>query len=242
MDVRDVQRRLVTAGQSIEVDGVMGPRTHAALFAFVGMTGVTGDIVALGRAAPLYYPAAGLTTSLRLAHALARWAVETCGFTRCAESLNYSASGLMQTFGVRRITQAAANTLGRQPGEKTVPLDRQQAIANIVYGGRWGRDNLGNQRPGDGWLYRGRGLTQLTGYDNYAEAAHITGIDLVMHPEQAADPATGLRIACDYWTARHINEAADEDDAEEVCRRVNGGRNGLVDQLKYLTRAKVVLK
>ena len=242
MDVRDVQRRLAAAGQSVAIDGVFGPKSYAALFAFVGQRPVSPLIEALGKAAPVYLPQAGITTALRLRHALAQWACETGGFARMEESMNYSPQGLLTTFGAKRINSQTAMSLGRQQGEQMVPVDRQRQIANIVYGGNWGRQNLGNERPGDGWLYRGRGLTQLTGLANYTDAKAVTGIDLIMHPEQAADPAISLRIACAYWAKRDINEAADRDDLEDVTVKINGGLNGLRERRQYLTRAAVVLK
>jgi putative chitinase len=104
-----------------------------------------------------------------------------------------------------------------------------------------GRADLGNVRPGDGRRYKGRGLIQLTGRANYRQIGARLGLDLEGRPELAADPLTSLRIACEYWTSRRINDAADEDDLLAVTRRVNGGLNGLEDRREYLRRARVAL-
>ena len=227
MDVRAIQTALCAAGKPVSVDGQCGAKTYAALFAFVGRSAVTPLAVALGSAADRYFVPAGLTTSLRLRHALAQWAVETGGFQRMEENLDYSAQRLTQVWPSRFPTIAAAMPYAGHP----------IALANKSYGGRFG-----NNTVGDGWLYRGRGLTQLTFRNNYAEAATMTGLDLVGNPDQVADPATGLRVACTYWTARAINAAADRDDVVTVRKLVNGGTNGLDEAKAYLARAKLVLK
>src|SRR5690606_23990493 len=66
------------------------------------------------------------------------------GLTPRRESLNYSASSLIKNFSRARISAADANRLGRKAGEKSLSLDRQKQIANLIYGGEWGRKNLGN--------------------------------------------------------------------------------------------------
>jgi putative chitinase len=104
-----------------------------------------------------------------------------------------------------------------------------------------GRMDLGNTQPGDGRRYKGRGLIQLTGRANYREIGGRLGLDLEGNPALAADPLTSLRIACEYWTSRRINEAADEDDLLTVTRRVNGGLNGLEERRAYLDRARAAL-
>ena len=62
-----------------------------------------------------------------------------------------------------------------------------------------GRKDLGNNQPGDGARFRGRGLIQITGRANYRAMGTKLGLDLVDNPTQAADPATSLRIACAFW-------------------------------------------
>lgn len=104
-----------------------------------------------------------------------------------------------------------------------------------------GRADLGNVHPGDGKRYKGRGLLQLTGRDNYRRIGKILKIDLEDEPLLAGDPVISLRIACEYWKGRKINSPADDDDLLEVTRRVNGGLNGLDDRSTYLKKAKTAL-
>ncbi len=101
-----------------------------------------------------------------------------------------------------------------------------------------GRADLGNNQPGDGPRYKGRGLLQLTGRANYRSIGGILGVDLENHPERAAEPVLSLKIACEFWKRKNINQFCDADDLVEVTRRVNGGRNGLEDRGAYTAKAK----
>lgn len=184
--------------------------------------------------------ASGITTPLRMAHFLAHMAHETGGFTSLVENLNYSVAGLLKTFSRARISKADAERLGRKPGEKALSVHRQQQIANRVYGGAWGRKNLGNIAPDDGWRFRGGGPYQLTGLDNYDRFGKAVGVDLVAKPELARDPDTGVEIAARYFAAR-MAAAADRDDIAATTKALNGGSNGLADRRAALGRAKAVL-
>ena len=104
-----------------------------------------------------------------------------------------------------------------------------------------GRADLGNTETGDGKRYKGRGLIQLTGRDNYRRLGNTLGEDFIAHPERCAEPAISLVIACEYWKWRAINATADTDDLVAVTRAVNGGTNGLADRRKYLGLAKTEL-
>lgn len=104
-----------------------------------------------------------------------------------------------------------------------------------------GRADLGNINPGDGRRYKGRGLIQLTGRANYRRIGANLGLPLEEEPELAAQPATSLKIACEYWKYRSINAAADSDDLIRATRLVNGGLNGLEDRREYLRKAKQAL-
>lgn len=105
-----------------------------------------------------------------------------------------------------------------------------------------GRADLGNVLPGDGYLFRGRGLIHLTGRNNYSRAGTALNLPLVDRPELAAEPEHAARIACWYWNSRGIGKAALRDQLETVTRAVNGGLNGLADRAAWLARAKAALE
>jgi putative chitinase len=104
-----------------------------------------------------------------------------------------------------------------------------------------GRQDLGNIRPGDGRLYCGRGIFQLTGRANYARIGAALALPLEVEPELAADPQISVKIACHYWMTHSINQPADADNIELVTRLINGGQNGLADRKACLARAKELL-
>jgi putative chitinase len=241
-NARRAQQRLVERGFALIVDGDFGAKSLAALMSWIGGRPVVSQLrTDLGAAAARHFPAAGIATPLRLAHALAQQSVETGGFTQMAESLNYSAKALRGTFGRHRISDADCQRLARRDGEKVVPVARQKEIANLVYGGKWGRDNLGNDQPGDGWRFRGRGAKQTTGRSNYGKVRDVTGLDVLDRPELLEDPDTGMKAACIYWQDRGCNALADADDVTALSIRINGGQNGLDGRKAALKRAREIL-
>lgn len=100
---------------------------------------------------------------------------------------------------------------------------------------------MGNLPPGDGYRFRGRGLIQLTGRQNYTLYGTLLSYDLVEVPDKAAEPATALAIACTFWKKLDLNAAADADDVILVTKRINGGLNGIEQRRAYLAKAKAVL-
>lgn len=120
------------------------------------------------------------TPLAHLAAILAEAHHETGGqFQPVSENLNYSAKRLTEVWPSRFPTLAAAAPYGNNP----------QKLANKVYGGR-----LGNTGPNDGWLYRGRGMAQITGKTNYAK------FGLAGAPDKAAEMSTAIRILFDGMT------------------------------------------
>lgn len=178
----------------------------------------------------------GIDSTLEKAHFLGQMHVESAGFKVFRESLNYSVEGLLSTFERHRVTDEQAHQFGRKAGQAA----RQEALANILYGGEWGAKNLGNTQPGDGWAFIGRGLKQLTGRDNYTRCSRgLHGDDrLLDNPrllEQLPDMA---RSAGWFWTSRPIKSMAARDDILGVTRAVNGGTNGLDARISQTRRAQ----
>lgn len=93
-----------------------------------------------------------------------------------------------------------------------------------------GRSDLGNNRPGDGKKYKGRGYIQLTGRSNYRQYGKLVGADLENKPELAADPEIAAKVALAYWNKRVNRTAAQNGDVLTVTRNINGGTNGLQDR------------
>ncbi len=170
-----------------------------------------------------------INSPLRVCHFLAQIAHESGSFNFRTENLNYSAKALRAVFGKYFATDDDAESCARQP----------EKIANIVYASRMGN---GDADSGEGWKYRGRGLIQLTGKDNYEQCGAAIGLPLADEPDQVAESAdTAVAAACWFWKLRRLNEAADEDDVELITRRINGGTHGLEDRKEFLERAKKAL-
>lgn len=221
MDWMTIQARL-----GVSADGRPGRMTYAALIERIAgrELPLAGD---LGSGLATHGPSYGIDASaMRLAAFLAQTAHESAGFTRTVESLSYSAEGLARTWPSRF-------AVGGRPGPLALRLaHRPEAIANTVYGGR-----IGNTGPEDGWRYRGRGLIQITGKDNYRAIGKALGLDLVTHPELAAQPTTAVLVSLEFWHGAHLNELADVEDMEGITRGINGGLTGLVERQALYARA-----
>ncbi len=107
-----------------------------------------------------------------------------------------------------------------------------------------GRKDLGNTQKGDGVRFKGRGLIQITGRDNYSKYGTYAKLDLLKKGNEeliANMPKYALDVALWFWDVRKLNNHADSDDLRALTRRVNGGYNGLDDRKDYLERAKFFL-
>lgn len=180
----------------------------------------------------------GIDTPRRVAHFLAQISVESGRLTRLEESLNYSIEGLVSTFGLKRISLSDAQKFGRAPGRQA----NQSAIANIVYGGEFGRTRLGNTQAGDGYRYRGRGLKQLTGRDNYAAYQRASGHPVLTQPDLLLEPSVACDSAAWFWSSRNCNAMADANKTEALSRVINGGTNGLAERIAVTNKALRALR
>jgi putative chitinase len=173
-----------------------------------------------------------INSPARVAAFIAQTGHESAGFTAKRENLNYSAKGLLATWP-RRFNPTKAQAFHRQP----------EKIANEVYGKR-----LGNDKPGDGWRYRGGGFIQLTGRENYRRVGHAIGVPLEDKPELIERLDVSALAAGYFWASNGLNALADDlldddDDADFVLitRKINGGTTGLAERRALWKLAKQVL-
>lgn len=170
-----------------------------------------------------------ISTPVDQAQFIAQVGHESGGFSRIVESLNYTPAALVATFG-KRITQYQADMLGRTPAHPA----NQLAIANLVYANR-----LGNKSAGDGWKFRGRGLIQITGLDNYRACGNGLNLDLITSPELLEQDDNAMRSAGWFWKFKRLGQYGA--DVERVTLVINGGRNGLADRCERFDLARRVL-
>lgn len=175
-----------------------------------------------------------ITSPLDRAMFIAQCGHESTSFTQLVESFNYSVAGLAGFVKAKRITQDQANTLGRKTYEKVLPLERQRAIANLVYNNRFG-----NKAAGDGWKYRGRGLKQITFVDNYLRCGTALGLDLISNPELLEKDINAARSAAWFYSSSGCLKYPG--DLVRVTQIINGGQNGLDDRRTRFLKAKQVL-
>lgn len=161
---------------------------------------------------------AGCKTKEQQAMFLAQCGVECAGYSVFEENLNYSATALLRTFPKYFA-----------PHNVVLYARNKQAIANRVYANRMGN---GNERSGDGWKYRGRGLIQITGKANYIEFSKWEGLpSLVTDPDQITkNLALTVQVAVWYWVSRKLSEFSD---ILTVTKKINGGTHGLAQRTAY---------
>lgn len=151
-----------------------------------------------------------ITTAARIAGFLAQCRVESADFTRLEENLFYTTpERIRQIFPSRVKSMADAARLVRNP----------RALANCVYAGKIGN---GNEASGDGFRFRGRGIKQLTGRANYADAAEGLGRPYLDQPDLVAQPEDACMTAAWYWHNVKANILADSAQWDAITRAVNG--------------------
>jgi putative chitinase len=162
-----------------------------------------------------------INTKLEAEMFLAQCAHESVAFSRLVEDLRYSAKRLVEVWP-KRFTLADAQEMAGD----------EFAIGERVYGGRMGN---GVEGSGDGFLFRGRGLIQLTGRANYASLSEYLGVDLTQQPELLSeDPLWAAYASAVFWDTNGCGDAANAGDYLRVTRIINGGTTGYQDRLAWL--------
>lgn len=191
-----------------------------SLIKFQEKLGVTAD-GAFGpgtlKAATVYLK---LTTE-ESAHFFGQLAHESGDFVYSVENLNYSAAGLLKTFG-KYFNTITATACARNP----------EKIANIVYANRMGN---GNSASGDGYRFRGRGAIQLTGKSNYEGFSKFVNDPKVIFDPDIVASKYYIESAIYFFTRNNIFDLAikgvNDSIITQITKKVNGGVNGLEDRI-----------
>ena len=175
-------------------------------------------------------PEYDIDTPKRVAAFMAQCGHESGGFTLMQENLNYSAKGLVGTFKKYFPTEALAKPYERKP----------EMIANRVYANRMGN---GDEASGEGWYFRGRGIVQITGKNNYTKCSQslFESNVLVENPDLLLETEYAIHSACWFWSAARLNELADIGDMKTMTKRINGGFIGLEDRIHHYNHAIEIL-
>lgn len=170
-----------------------------------------------------------INTPLRMAAFIGQCSHESGNFKTLQENLNYSAESLCRVWPSRFPSLDAAQPYHRNP----------EKIANKVYGGRMGN---GTEETDEGSLYKGRGLIQLTGKDNYTLCGDALSVGLLHEPELLLTPKYAALSAAWFWNKRGLNKEADAKDYTGMTKKINGGVIGLDDRIKHISHALHILE
>lgn len=169
-----------------------------------------------------------ITTKARLSAFLAQCGHESGGFNILKENLNYGTEGLCKVWPKRFTSTSAALPYNRNP----------EKIANKVYADRMGN---GPESSGDGYLYCGRGMIQLTGKDNYTKFASTIDMKLEDAVVYCETREGAIESACFFWNTNNLNAIADKGNFLELTKRINGGTTGLKEREELLHKAQSIL-
>lgn len=172
---------------------------------------------------------AGIQTDNQLAMFIAQCAHESAGFQKFQENLNYSSDGLRKTFP-KYFPGTTSQKYGYIKNKAGVIVQKadQAGIANIVYANRMGN---GPASTGDGWKYRGRGVVQLTGKDNYTRFQKwLNDPEILSNPDKILSSAKLIVLTgVFFWD---VNKLQGISDFVLLTKRVNGGTIGLEDRTR----------
>lgn len=181
-------------------------------------------------------PKYDITTPERVVGFVAQCAHESNNFRTLEENLNYSVDALLRVF-----PRYFRPPNGRNP---QLYARNPERIANYVYMDRYrtSAGALGNTQPGDGWRFRGRGIKQITGRNNFAAFGRTVGMTADQAVAYVATPKGAIESACWFWSTRNLNRFADRRDIDGMTRVINGGTIGLADRRARWNRGLEIVR
>jgi len=183
-------------------------------------------------------PKYGINTERRAAHFISQCAHESNNFRSLQENLNYSQKSLNAVFG--RYFGTGVHPAGHTRRDAAEYARNPEKIANYVYMDEFRKYKMGNVNEGDGWLFRGRGLKQLTGRENYTRFGKTVDMTAEEAADYVATPKGAVESACWFWDANNLNSIADTDDVVKMTKKINGGNIGLESRQKRYSKAMEV--
>jgi predicted chitinase len=152
-----------------------------------------------------------LDNDRRMAAAIGQFLVEAGpSFREIVENLRYTtANRICQVFPEQFPTLDAAESC----------VDNPVALADRAYAGR---DGNGDEASGDGYRFRGRGLIQLTGRNEYSEFGTTIGMTAEQAAQYCETPAGAAMSGCWYLASRGCLPLADVWALSRITRKVNG--------------------
>jgi predicted chitinase len=151
-----------------------------------------------------------LQTNRRMAAAIGQFLIEAgSGFQEVVENLSYSQARIFQIFPKEFPTLASAAPYAHNP----------EALGNRAYANKNGH---GDEASGDGSLFRGRGLIQLTGRNDYAKFGAAIGQTAEQAAEYCETPAGAAMSGCWYLAVNGCLPLADGWEISKITRIVNG--------------------
>jgi putative chitinase len=164
-----------------------------------------------------------INNNQRICHFFAQVMHESAGLSTLEENLQYSKQNLLKIFPKYFYR---SNT--------GLYVNNKEAIANKVYANRMGN---GNEDTGDGYRFRGRGIIQTTGKENYRHLNRFfqktrpnQKINLMENPSLLAkNLELATEAACFFWHSKKLNTPADQNDIVAIRKSINGGLNGIED-------------
>lgn len=200
-----------------------------------------GDMIPSNKEKAVWYEIAvdmfkkyDIMSNNRVAGFMAQCGHESNDFNDLEENLNYSEKTLLTVF---------SRYFGKGKRNAAEYAHKPEMIANYVYQDEFRTKSgaMGNVKPGDGWKFRGRGIKQLTGHNNYNAFAKTIGMSAEQASEYLATKKGAFESACWFWKTNNIASYADRGDIVGMTKRINGGDIGLDSRTARWNKALSIL-
>jgi len=265
-DVKKLQTKL-----GLTADGSFGPKTEAAVNAWLTKNGLTADgtITSANKSWELMFgaavikedvviqPSGGLNIQKLKGHipdAVIAQIPETAkkfNITTNLRLAHFLSQCGHESGGFKAVSEnlnysadGLKRTFGKYfPGNLAESYAKQpEKIASRVYANRMSN---GDEASKEGYKFRGRGYIQLTGKGNYTSFTKFIGEDCVANPDLVATKYP-LASAAFFFDSNKLwsicDKGADDATVTAVTKRVNGGTIGLADRIKHFKEYYNLLK